>query len=142
APPPAATGLTSATQSETVNAAAASKLVYTTTAQTLTAGVVSGTLTVQEQDSFGNVSTTAETVNLTTSNAATGLFKDNATGTTTITSVTIAAGSSTASFKYVDTLASTPTLTAAATGLAAAVQTETVIPAAATHFAVSAPSSA
>ena len=45
---------------------------------------------------------------------------------TTIASVAIAAGSSTASFKYVDTLASTPTLTAAATGLTSATQVETV----------------
>src|SRR6202021_2963983 len=94
----------------------------------------SGLLTVEEEDQFGNVTTTAETVNLSTTNASTGLFKDNATGLTTITSVSIAAGTSTASFKYVDTLASTPTLTAAATGLAAAVQTETVIPAAASQL--------
>ena len=129
-----ATGLTPATQTETVIAAAASQLVYTTTPQTLTAGVLSGTLTVQEEDAFGNVTTTAETVNLSTSNTSTGLFKDNATGLTTITSVSIPAGSSTASFKYVDTLASTPTLTASATGLTSAMQTETVIAAAASKL--------
>ena len=82
----------------TVTPAAASQLVFTTGPQTLTAGVISGTITVQEEDQFGNVSTTAETVNLSTSNPGTGLFKDNATGLTTITSVTIPAGSSTASF--------------------------------------------
>jgi len=113
----------------TVTPAAASQLVFTTGTQTLTAGVNSGTITVQEQDQFGNATTTAETVNLSTSNSGTGLFKDNATGLTTITSVTIPAGSSTASFKYVDTLASSPTLTAAATGLTSATQTETVVPA-------------
>src|SRR5207302_964198 len=75
-----ASGLTSATQTETVSAAGASKLVFTTSAQALTAGVVSGTMTVQEQDQYGNVSITAETVNLSTSNTSTGLFKDNATG--------------------------------------------------------------
>ena len=122
-----------ATQTETVNAATVSKLVYTTTAQTLTAGVVSGTLTVQEEDAFGNVTTTAETVNLSTSNTTTGLFKDNATGAT-ITSVSIALGSSTASFQYVDTLVSTPTLTASSTGLTSAMQTETVIAATATQL--------
>ena len=130
----AATGLTSATQTETVIPAAASQLLFTTMAQTLTAGVVSATLTVQEEDPFGNVTTTAETVNLSSFNAATGLFKDNATGLTTITSVSIPAGSSTASFKYVDTLASSPTLTAAATGLSSATQTETVIAAAASQL--------
>ena len=123
----AATGLTTATQTETVIAAAASQLLFTTGTQTLTAGVNSGTITVQELDQFGNVSTTAETINLSTSNSGTGLFKDNATGLNTITSVTIPAGSSTASFKYVDTLVSSPTLTAAATGLTSATQTETVV---------------
>ena len=130
----AATGLTSATQMETVIAATVSKLAFTTTPQTLTAGVVSGAITVQEQDQYGNVTTAAETVNLSTSNTSTGLFKDNATGSTTIASVTISAGSSTANFKYVDTLASTPTLVAAATGLTSAMQTETVIAATATQL--------
>jgi autotransporter-associated beta strand protein len=111
-----------------ITPAAASQLVFTTAPQTVTAGVVSGTITVQEQDQFGNVTTTAETVNLSTTNPGTGLFKDNATGATTITSVTIPAGSSTASFKYVDTLASSPTLTAVASGLTSANQTETIIP--------------
>ena len=82
---------------------------------------------MQELDQFSNVSTTAETVNLSTSNSGTGLFKDNATGLTTITSVTITAGRSTASFKYGDTLARSPTLTAAATGLTPGTQTETVV---------------
>src|SRR5947209_3860831 len=91
--------LTSATQTETVNAASASKLVYTTTAQTLTAGATSGTITVQLDDAFNNVTTAAatQTVNLTTTSAA-GRFRDT-TDTTTITSVTIAIGASSASFK-------------------------------------------
>src|SRR5439155_571443 len=78
----ATTGLTSGTQTETVVAAAAARLVVTTGAPTLTAGVNSGTITVQEQDQFGNATTTAQTVNLSTSNSGTGLFKDNATGLT------------------------------------------------------------
>ena len=41
--------------------------------------------------------------------------------------MTIPSGSSTASFKYVDTLAGSPTLTAAATGLTSATQTEMVV---------------
>jgi len=67
--------LTSATQAETVKAVA-SKLVYTTSAQTLTAGVTSGTITVQLDDSYGNVAsaTSAQTVNLTTSSTTAGQF--------------------------------------------------------------------
>src|SRR5205823_494376 len=48
------TGLTRATQTETVNAAGAAKFVYTTGPQTLTAGVNSRTITVQLQDAFSN----------------------------------------------------------------------------------------
>src|SRR5919197_2973730 len=50
--------LTDATQQETVNPAAAAKLVFATAAQTLTAGVSSGTITVQRQDQFNNPTTT------------------------------------------------------------------------------------
>src|SRR5439155_1001825 len=48
----APTTITSALQVETVNAAAASKLVFTTSAATVTAGAASGTITVQRQDAF------------------------------------------------------------------------------------------
>ena len=65
-----------------------------------------------------------QTVNLTTTSAEAAFWDTADTGT--ITTVTIPAGSSTASFKYEDTLAGTPTLTASASGLNAATQTETV----------------
>jgi len=67
--------LTTATQAETVTAAAA-KLVYTTTAQTLTTGATSATITVQLDDAYGNVATatSAQTVNLTTSSTTAGQF--------------------------------------------------------------------
>src|SRR5205823_4812496 len=42
------------TQTETVNAAAAVKLAYSTSAQTLTAGVTSSTITVQLDDVYNN----------------------------------------------------------------------------------------
>ena len=124
-----------ATQTETVTAAAASKLVYTTTAQTLTAGVTSGTITVQLDDPFNNVATatSTQTITLTTSSTV-GQFRDNATGNTQITSVTIAIGASSASFKYNDTLAGSPVLTASDSPLTAATQTETVTAAAASKL--------
>src|SRR5580700_8938397 len=101
-----ATGLTSATQQETVFAAAAAQFAFTTSAQTLTAGVTSGVLTVQLQDAFGNAASAGsggQAISLSTSSNV-GFFRDTA-DSTTITSVTIAAGSSTASFKYNDTQA-------------------------------------
>src|SRR5207302_474302 len=61
-----------ATQTETVNPAAASKLVYTTAAQSLTAGVTSGTITVQIDDAFNNAvpAATTQTVTLTTTSGS------------------------------------------------------------------------
>ncbi len=119
----------------TVAGAAPSKLAFTTAAYTggsaLTAGTTSGTMTVQRQDSAGNpavVTAGDVTVNLSSDSTGTKSFRDNATGSTTITSVTIPTGSSTASFRYNDQQVGTPTLTAAASGLTSATQQETVNP--------------
>src|SRR5438034_1288015 len=76
----APTTITSATQVETVNAAAASKLVFTTGAQTLTAGVTSAAnMTVQRQDAFGNpVIGAALTLNLSSDSTGTFTFRNTA----------------------------------------------------------------
>ncbi len=128
---------TTVSQMETVNAAAASQMVFTTVPQTLTAGVTSGTLTVQLEDSFGNVSnaTSAQTILISTTSSG-GQFRDNTTGTTQISFVTISSGSSTASFKYNDTLAGSPMLTATDNALSSptVTQTETVNAAAASKM--------
>ena len=123
----AATGLTSGTQQETITAAAASKLIFTTGAVsgTTSASATLGPITVQEQDAFGNVSTTALTVNLTSNSAGTHEFAATS-GGAAITSVNIAAGSSTATFYYGDELSGTPTVTAAAAGLTSGTQQETI----------------
>ena len=131
-----ATGLTSAMQTETVNAAAPSKLVFTTAAQTLTAGVCSSIITVQTQDQFGNpsVETSATTIILSTSSGSTGTFSTSSTCTPTTNSVTITANTNTANFHYNDTKAGGPTITASATSLTSAMQTETVKAAAASKL--------
>src|SRR5205807_1857027 len=64
-----------------------------------------------------------------------GVFRDSA-DATDITQVTITNGTSSASFKYKDTQSGSPTITAAATGLTSALQTETVDPASATQIRV------
>jgi autotransporter-associated beta strand protein len=114
----------------------ASQLAFTTSVQTLTAGVTSGTMTVQLQNS-GNAplnTTTNLTVLLSTTSGG-GVFRDPG-DTTTITSVTILAGNNSASFKYKDTAApGTPTLTASVSGANPATQTETINPAAANKLA-------
>jgi hypothetical protein len=106
----------------------ADQLAFTTVAQTLTAGLTSGTITVQLQDSVGNPKTYATNLNVNlSSSSVAGIFRDTS-DTATISAVTITAGNSSASFKYKDTLApSTPTLTALTTGgVNLATQQETV----------------
>ena len=121
---------------ETFTVESPSKLAFTTTVQTLTAGVCSGVLTVQSQDASGDPSDVASTETLTPSaSPATGAtFYTNSTCTTAVTAgnLTIASGSNTASFFFEDTVASSPVITVAgsgafaATGSNAATQTETV----------------
>src|SRR5205823_9648450 len=104
------------------------KFSFTTAPLTIEAGVTSSTMTVQIQDQFGNTAVagaSGQTVNLSTTSGLTGVFRNTA-DTASISSLTIASGSSTASFKYRDTTSGTPTLTAAATGLTSASQVETV----------------
>ena len=124
-----ATGTGAAGLSLTVSPAAAARLVFSTAAQNIPVSTVSGVMTVQRKDAFGNPNPTDAdvTVNLTTTASATGTFLDSVTGNP-ITSVTIPNGSSSANFKYQDTAPGTPTLTVSdnAAVLASASQLETV----------------
>ena len=123
-----AANFAAAAQQETVLAAAASQLAFITAAQTLTAATPSQTMTVQLEDAFGNPvdASTPLTVSLSTTSVA-GTFAPPS-------PLTIRADGDTASFRYADTLAGTPTVTAAAAGLASARQVETVDPAAASRL--------
>jgi hypothetical protein len=118
--------LSSGTQSETVNPAAPNKFAFTTGAVSgpATSTATLGPITVQDQDTYGNPTTTAETVNLASNSTGTKEFAATS-GGTTITSISIPAGSSSATFYYGDTLAATPTLTASGS-LLSATQVETV----------------
>ena len=80
---------------------------------------------VQEQDAFGAPVAGALTVNL-SSSSSTGMFSLASGGTTPITSVSIPAGQSSASFYYGDTTAGSPVLSASASGLQTGMQTETI----------------
>ena len=103
----------------------ATKLVFTTAAQTLAAGANSGLITVERQNTGGAAQSAGVlTVNLTTTSAG-GAFRDAA-GTTPITTITIPNGASSADFRYTDTTVGTPTITAAFSGLTSATQAETV----------------
>ncbi len=86
----------------TVTPAAASKLVFTSSAYTgSVAGVSSGVITVQRRDAFDNPNSAdaALTVNLTSNGSGTYAFRNSA-DTATLTSMTIAQGSHSASFRY------------------------------------------
>ena len=105
----------------------ATKLVFTSSAQTFAAGSTSGVITVQRQNASGTPGTCgATTVDLSSSSGA-GSFRD-AGNTATITSVVIPGGSSDATFRYTDTVVGTPSVTATdhAAVLTQASQTQTV----------------
>ncbi len=118
----------------TISSAAASQLVYTSSAVTTTAGVASSTITVERRDAYGNPATSGTTsVTLSSSSTGTVTFSSGS-------PVSINSGASTASFTYTDQQAGTPTVTAASSGLTSATQGETVNPAAvsAAHSVISA----
>jgi hypothetical protein len=122
--------LTDATQTETITPATASKYAFTTSALSGPASNKAslGFVTVQEQDTFGNPTTTAETVSLSSNSSGTYIFNttQNATTPTGSTTVSIASGQSSATFYYGDTKSGGPVITAHTTGLTDATQTETI----------------
>ncbi len=133
----AATGLTSATQGETITPGTAGQLIFTTTTRSGAASnsATLGPITIQEQDVYGNATTSATTVNL--SSSSSGIHEFAAiSGGTPVTSVSIPAGNSTASFFYGDTKAGTPVVTAAATGLTSGTQAETITGGTGTQLAI------
>ncbi len=126
----ASTGLTSGTQTETVNAPNKPvKVAFTTGSFTSNTGAALPMITVEIQDAsniaFPVLSNT--TVNL---NSTSGLGRfDTSNGGAfngSITSVIVIAGQSSVSFYYKDNAAGTPTLTASSTGLTKGTQVETV----------------
>jgi hypothetical protein len=129
------TGLTAATQAATITAGTATKLAVLSAPVTGTASASAalGPITVQRQDAFGNPTTAGSTTLLVSSNSGTGVFAVTSAGAT-VTQVTIADGSSVASFYYGDTKSGTPTVTVSNTSLGALTQTETVVAGAASQL--------
>ena len=122
---------TSGTTNVNLASGAATKLVFTTSPQTVVTGQLTSTITVERRDAANNpVTSGSTTVNLASTSTA-GVFRDTG-NTTTITSVSISSGSSNASFLYRDGNAGTPTLTASSTSLTSATQSVTVSKAATT----------
>ncbi len=116
----------SATQQETM-VAPPTKLVFLTGPLSGPASnrATLGPVTVQEQTAGSQATTLPLTVTLaSTSNGA--IFSLTQNGSTPVTTVTIPAGSSTATFYYGDTKAGSPRITASSGALTAATQNETI----------------
>jgi hypothetical protein len=126
----AATGVSPATQQETITASAPSKLAIVSAAVSGTASATAslGPVTIQLQDAYGNpvhAGPGGVTLHLTSNSTGTHVFSATRNGTP-ITTVSIAAGSATAIFYYGDETAGSPIITAAATGISPAIQRESI----------------
>lgn len=126
----ASIGLTSATSSTfIISAAAASRFVITSAAVSgaASASATLGAVTVHEQDAFGNPTIApvgGTIVNLASNSAGTRIFSATS-GGSSITTMTISAGSTSASFYYGDTRAGSPTITVSGS-LTSGTQLETI----------------
>jgi hypothetical protein len=123
------------TQAATITAGMATKLAVLSAPVTGTASASAalGPLTVQRQDAFGNPTTAGSIPLLVSSSSGTGVFAVTSAGAA-VTQVSIADGSSVASFYYGDTKSGTPTVTVSNTSLGAVTQTETVVAGAASQL--------
>ncbi|MEI6078466.1 MAG: hypothetical protein WCS94_23000, partial [Verrucomicrobiota bacterium] len=112
----------------------ATRLIFSSAPQTISANENSALITVTLADQSNNVfQATADTlVNLNSdsdgSDAGRGIFLSGTDGATVITSVIISNGTSTATFYYNDGVAGNPTITATSGLLTAATQVEAVKP--------------
>ena len=127
-------GTESAPRTVTVGA---TKLVFTSSAQTAVAGTSTGLITVQRQDAGSIGTTVGDRIVTLSSNAGTGTFR-NAADSAVITTVTIPDGQSSVTFRYRDTLAGTPLITGSSGTLTAATQNVTVNAAAASQLSFTA----
>ncbi len=105
----------------------ATKLAISPPPQILVESQNSSLITVTLENQFDNPFTNASAtvVNLSSSSSG-GTFLSGLDGVTSINNVTIAAGTSTATFYYTDNIPGNPTITAASGSLISASQTETV----------------
>jgi hypothetical protein len=132
---------TSSQYNFTITPASASKLLITAGAgQSLSVGQLSGQVTVQRQDQYGNpVTSGSTTVNLTSSSLGATFYSDA--GNTPAASVTISNGASTVGFWYNDTVVGSPVLTVSASGLTSTTTIFAITSTSIDHFTITAVSS-
>lgn len=123
-------GFGSAQQTETVLAAAPSRLTFITAPQTLTAGGCSGVVTIETRDAFDNVSpvSAATTVGLSAVPAAGFTFYADAGCTTPVTDVVVGPDESQQSFYFAGTNTGSVEVTVASAGFSSGTQQETIDP--------------
>jgi hypothetical protein len=133
----AVTGLTSATQQETITALTGTQLsVSTFSAKAGTAAT--NLFTVGVVDIFGNTTTRANATTVGLSSNSVGTFKFAASsGGGAVTSVTLPANATSVNAYYADTAAGTPTITATAPGLTSGSKQEVITGGTPTTIAVS-----
>jgi hypothetical protein len=123
-------GLTGTAQNETIVAAAADRLLITSTAVSGVAAATAtlGAITVERRDPFNNLVTAGSTtVNLSSNSGGVARFAATS-GGAAITTMTITNGNSNTAFFYGDTKAASPVITVGASGLTGATQTATITP--------------
>jgi hypothetical protein len=125
-----------------LNCPAASTDRITSAPQSVTAGSISGPITVQLIDTYGNPTPAGPggqtfTISSASTSAQSVTLDSNGVPATTLT---IPAGASSASFKFRDPVAESVTVQAQATGFTTLTQTETVVPGITSQFKLTAPS--
>ncbi len=137
-----AAGVTGASQTQVLTAAAPSRLAFTTAAQGLLAGACSLAATVETRDAFGNAApVSALTTVALAAVPPTGVtFYSDAACTQGVSSRSLAAGASAVGFFWRGTLAGAFNLSASASGLTGAQQTQAVAAAPPSTLAFTTPS--
>jgi len=128
-------GVTAATQQVTISSYAVDTVVFTTSPQTIKAGEKTGVISVQLKKADGTPAVQDGTTQLQLS-VQNGQFYANAGDASTVSTITVANGQSTASFYYSGTIAGAQTMTVNMAGLTTpGTQQVTVTPEAATSLA-------
>ena len=104
-----------------------SRIVFTTSPQTVKAGHVSGKISLEFQNIDLLAIPVAIDTLITLSSSSSGEFSINPTGMPTINSLTILAGKRSFSFYYKDSIKGNPAITVSIPGLPEARQLQTVI---------------
>jgi hypothetical protein len=140
--PDGGTGITDATTSYSVNPGTASVAMLSPSSQSATAGSPSSVITLTTKDSLGNTVAVGSNTTFTLSDADGGQFSLLASPFSSISTVTVNSGSSTATFYYRNNTSGSYTLTAHNAGFTDGASTVTVNSGAiASYYIVSAPSS-